>query len=275
MVQNKPVRKTASPRATTGTCKSFFKIQDVKLELERRGKGKPLLLLQGEETHEADMAFVDELARTHQVLIPWPPGYGRSSLPNSIQNMDDIAYLYLELLDRLELGKVSLLGFSMGGWIAAEMATKDCARLGKMILVDPYGIKTGGASKRDIQDIYYLSAQKIARLKFHDPNNDPYHFPSMPARAVARVARHRETTARLCWEPYMHNPKLKPRLGRISIPTLVLWGAGDGIVRPSYGRAYAKAIPKARFKLIEKAGHLPHIEQPAVFMREVRRFLAT
>jgi pimeloyl-ACP methyl ester carboxylesterase len=72
----------------------------------------------------------------------------------------------------------------------------------------------------------------------------------------------------------MHNPKLKLRLGRINIPTLVLWGAGDGIVRPSYGRAYAEAIPKARFKLIEKAGHLPHIEQPAVFMREVRRFLA-
>ena len=187
MAQKKTVRKTARSRATTATRKSFFKIQEVKLELERRGKGKPLLLLQGEETHEAEMPFVDERARTHQLLIPWPPGYGRSSLPNSIQNMDDIAYLYLELLDRLDLGEVSVLGFSMGGWIAAEMATKDCSRLEKMILVDPFGIKTSGAAKRDIQDIYYLPAEKIVRLKFHDPKNDPRHFPSMPARAVARV----------------------------------------------------------------------------------------
>lgn len=253
---------------------SFYKIQDVKLEVERRGtRGRPLLLLQGEETHEAEMDFVDELAKKYRVIIPWPPGYGRSSRPDTVQNMDDVSYLYLELLDRLDLKNVSVLGFSMGGWIGAEMASKDCSRLGKMLLVDPYGIKLGGPYKRDIADMYYLPVNKVAKLKFHDVGNDPRDFKAMPARAVAAVARHRETTARFCWEPYMHNPKLRLRLARISIPTLLLWGANDGIVKPSYGKAYAKSIPKARFKLIQKAGHLPHIEQPAAFMREVRRFL--
>ena len=260
-------------KKNSGSSKNFFKIQEVRLEVEQRGRGRPLLLLQGEETHEAEMAFVDELADKHRVIIPWPPGFGRSSRPNSIQNMDDIAYLYLELLERLDVKKVSVLGFSMGGWIGAEMASKSCERLGRMILVDPYGIKLGGALKRDIADMYYLPAAKVQKLKFHNPKNDPRDFKAMPARAMARVARHRETTARFCWEPYMHNPKLKLRLNRIGIPTLLLWGASDGIVKPSYGRAYAKAIPEARFKLIPKAGHLPHIEQPAVFMREVRRFL--
>lgn len=252
----------------------FHKIQDVKLEVEERGRGRPLLLLQGEETHEAEMPFVGELAKKFRVIMPWPPGYGRSSRPNSIQNMDDIAYLYLELLDRLDLKKVSVLGFSMGGWIAAEMASKDCSRLSKMILVDAFGIKTGGPLKRDIQDIWYLPGEKVAKLKYHNVKNDTRDFHAMPAKAVHRIAQHRETTARLCWEPYMHNPKLRLRLNRVSIPTLVLWGKNDGIVKPTYGKAYANAIPKARFKLIEKAGHLPHIEQPAAVTREINRFFA-
>ena len=260
-------------KKNTGGSTRFFKIQDVNLEVEQRGRGRPLLLLQGEETHEAEMDFVDELAKKHRVIIPWPPGFGRSSRPDSIQSMDDIAYLYLELLDRLDLKKVSVLGFSMGGWIGAEMASKDCSRLSKMMLVNAFGIKLGGALARDIADVYYLPAAKVTRMKFHDPKNDPRDFKTMPARAVARVALHRETTVRFCWAPYMHNPKLKLRLSRISIPTRILWGASDRIIKPSYGRAYAKAIPKARFKLIPKAGHLPHIEQPAIFMREVRRFL--
>ena len=267
-------KKTGKTSGSSKSKSSFHKIQEVRLEVEERGRGRPLLLLQGEETHEAETPFVDELAKKFRVIIPWPPGYGRSTRPNSIHNMDDIAYLYLELLERLDLRKVYVLGYSMGGWIAAEMATKDCSRLAGMILVDAFGIKTGGATKRDIQDIYYLPADKVTRLKFHDVKNDPRHFPSMPARAVARVARHRETTARFCWQPYMHNPHLRLRLGRISIPTLVLWGASDGIVRPSYGKVYSKAIPKARFKLIQKAGHLPHIEQPAAVMREINRFFA-
>ncbi len=264
-------RKTPnSPKSTS----KFHRIQEVKLEVEERGRGRPLLLLQGEETHEAEMKFVDELAGKFRVIIPWPPGYGRSTRPDTIQNMDDIAYLYLELLERMDLKKVLVLGFSMGGWIAAEMASKDCSRLSKLMLVNAFGIKTGGPLKRDIQDIYYLPVEKVTRLKFHSAKNDPRDFHAMPDKAVHRIAQHRETTARLCWEPYMHNPHLKLRLSRVSVPTLVLWGKSDGIIKPAYGKAYAKAIPKARFKLIEKAGHLPHIEQPAAVTREINRFFA-
>ena len=81
------------------------------------------------------------------------------------------------------------------------------------------------------------------------------------------VARNREATARYAWSPYMHDPKLKGRLHRIRIPTLLLWGAADRILSEAYGRAYCAAIPGARFETIERAGHFPHLEQPEEFAR--------
>src|SRR4051812_32935532 len=102
-----------------------IEVGGVKLEAERRGAGKPLLLLTGEEQLEVDAAFVEELARTHEVIIPSPPGFGHSERPDWITSPDDIAYLYLDLIKTLGLTNVTVVGFSLGGWIAAEMATKN------------------------------------------------------------------------------------------------------------------------------------------------------
>jgi pimeloyl-ACP methyl ester carboxylesterase len=111
-------------------------------------------------------------------------------------------------------------------------------------------------------------------LKWHDPEKGKRDFASMPDEKLAVIARAIETTARLCWEPYMHNPKLKHRLHRIKVPTLVVWGASDGIVSAdTYGAGYANLIPGAKLKVIPEAGHLPHLEQPAAFKSVLAGFM--
>lgn len=96
----------------------------------------------------------------------------------------------------------------------------------------------------------------------------------MSDEALVVHARNREALCLYAWHPYMYNPQLPRWLGAIDVPTLVLWGESDGVVRPEYGRAYAGMIPDARFEPIARAGHHPEIEQPEAFADHVARFLA-
>ncbi|HWG07256.1 MAG TPA: alpha/beta hydrolase, partial [Beijerinckiaceae bacterium] len=187
---------------------------------------------------------------------------------------DDIAYLYLDLLERLKLGPCPVIGFSLGGWIALQMAIKDDSRFSKLILVDPYGVKIGGPTDRDIQDIWTLHPDKVVRLKWADPDKGKRDFTIMSEEDLGIVARNIESFARFCWDPYMHDPKLKHRLHRVEVPTLFVWGEKDGIITPDYGRAFSKLIKGAEFVIIADAGHYPQIEQPQAFLRQVRSFLA-
>lgn len=134
-------------------------------------------------------------------------------------------------------------------------------------------MKIGGPYDVDIQDIWTAHPDQVAAWKWHDPAKGKRDFPSMDDDALAIVARNVESFARFCWEPYMHNPKLKRRLHRIKAPTLVVWGEDDGIASAAYGRAYASLIPGAAFKTIAEAGHAPHIEQPDVFATMLHDFL--
>jgi pimeloyl-ACP methyl ester carboxylesterase len=246
---------------------------ELQLEIERRGKGPPLLLLPGEEALEREATFLDELADHYEVIIPSPPGFGRSTRPDWVTHPDDIAYMMLDVVHGLGLRDVPVLGFSFGGWIAAEMATKDDGFISKLVLVDPYGIKTGKPTEREIADIWLLHPDEVMARKWHDLAKGQRDFPAMSEDALKIVARNNESFARFGWEPFMHNPKLKHRLHRIKVPTLLIWGEHDGIVSPNYGEAYRSLIPGARLAVIPAAGHLPHIEQPQAFLAELKAFL--
>ncbi len=252
---------------------SVVAIGDAEIELRRFGTGKPLLLLSGEDLLEPDAPFAAELAAEFEIFAPSPPGFGASNRPEWITAPDDIAYLYLSLIEQLGLDNVTVLGCSLGGWIAAEMATKNDARLARLVLVDPYGIKPGGPAERDIADIWQLSPAKVATLKWRNPESAKRDTAKLSDAQLGMIARNRESFARFCWEPYMHNPKLKHRLARIGVPTLLIWGEADGIVTPSYGAAYAKLIPGAAFKTVPDAAHYPHLEQKDLFLRLIRDFL--
>jgi pimeloyl-ACP methyl ester carboxylesterase len=252
----------------------ILKIQDFEIEVERRGSGAPLVLLYGEEALELEAPFLDELATTNEIIILSPPGFGKSNRPDSVGNPDDISYVMLDALDALGLEDVTLMGCSFGGWIAAEIATKNSARIKQLILVDPYGIKVSDRWTRDIQDIWFLTAEDVQDRKYSDTKNGDIDYTVMADEKLEIIARNRESLALFGWQPYMHNPKLKSRLHRINVPTLVVWGVDDGIVTTDYGKAYTAEIPGAKFEAIKQAGHYPQIEQPAAFVKLVSSFIA-
>jgi pimeloyl-ACP methyl ester carboxylesterase len=236
------------------------------------GSGAPILVLHGAGGLAPDAPFLSGLAAHGRVIAPTHPGFGHAVLPDWIDSVDDLAYIYLDFLAALDLHGVTVIGFSMGGWLAAEIAVKSTARIARMILVDAVGIKISDRLTRDIVDIFATDPREVQRLAFHDPSKAP-DIAALPDEALEVIARNREASALYLWEPYAHNPKLTRRLHRIDVPVLVLWGESDGIVTPAYGRAYAERIPGARFELIPNAGHAPQIEAPAAFVNQVARFL--
>jgi pimeloyl-ACP methyl ester carboxylesterase len=176
-------------------------------------------------------------------------------------------------MDRRGLGRVDVVGSSLGGWLAAEIATKVPERIGKLALVGPVGVKLGPADKLDIPDIFAMAQDKVMRLVFHDVAKGKLDTANMTDEQLMVIARNRETTALLTWEPWMHNPKLRHRLHRIASPTLFIRGASDGLVSAGYVDDYAKLIPNARVTTIAAAGHAPQLEQPAEFARVLFGFL--
>ncbi len=251
-------------------------VNGIAIEMTERGKGRPLLFLHpGHPAGRLDprAEVLDLLARGRRVLAPTHPGFGTLPAPSQLTTVDDLAYLYLDLMERLDLDGAVVLGVSLGGWIAAEMAVKSTARISALILVDAVGIKAGGREARDIADIYAVPDRELAELVYADPARMAPNPRTLPESELVLMARSRESTGRYAWTPYMHDPKLKGRLHRVNVPTLVAWGVADRVVTADYGRAYAAAIPGARFTTIEGAGHFPHLEQPAAFARHVESFI--
>ncbi len=253
----------------------FLTIQGMKIEVERMGSGSPMLVLLSEEAaYERTSPFIQELARTHELVIPQAPGFGNSDRPDWIGSPDDISYIYLDMVEQLGLRNIPVLGLSLGGWIAAEMAVKDDSFISKLVMVNPFGVKIGGPFDRDIQDIWTLHPAKVAELKYYDTDFGKRDYSNTPEAEITIVARNLESFARFCWDPYMHNPKLKIRLPRIKVPTQFIWGENDGVASVAYGKAYSQQIPGASFVTVPKAGHYPQIEQPAAVAQLVNAFFA-
>lgn len=248
------------------------RIADVDLVLFETGQGSPVLFLHGAGGFGERQPFVAPLSARRRLIAPSHPGFGKSGLPDWLDSIDDIAHLYLELMDRLGLDKIDLVGASIGGWIAAEMATKVPERVRKLVMVGPVGVKVGSADKLDIPDIFAMPQADVNRLVFHDPGNAP-DLNKMSDDELAILFRNRETTALLVWEPWMHNPKLRHRLHRVTAPALFVRGASDGLVSADYLKTYAGFLPNARTLTIPAAGHAPHLEQAEAFVSAVLEFL--
>ncbi len=258
--------------ATNHLASELVPVGGAALELYDRGAGRAILLLHGAGGLKHGAPFLAALNAHARVIAPSHPGFGGSPLPDWIASIDDLAYLYLDLLDQLDLHDVTLVGMSMGGWIAAEIAIKCGHRLARLVLADPVGIKPSGREVRDIPDLWALDDATVAKLLLHDPSTAP-DYTTMSDADLAIVARNREAAALYLWEPYMHNPQLLLRLHRVQIPTLFIRGASDGLVSDTYVRAYSAAIPGSHVVTIERAGHLPAIEQPTAFVDTILSFM--
>jgi pimeloyl-ACP methyl ester carboxylesterase len=248
-------------------------VQGIELEVLRRGSGRPLLVLHGFHAIDPRAPFVDLLAAHAEVIAPSHPGFGHSPRPDDFDTVYDLVHLYLDVLDGLREEKVTLVGLSFGGWLAAEIAATCAHRLDRLVLVDALGIKVSDRETPDILDVFNTSPKEVRRRSWHAPDRWAPDFDAMTDDELVVYHREWESLCLYGWRPYMYNPRLRRWLGRISVPTLVLWGEGDQVVTPAYGRAYAAAIPGARFEAVAGAGHHPHVEQPEPFVGRLVAFL--
>jgi pimeloyl-ACP methyl ester carboxylesterase len=253
---------------------AWLTLHGIRLELVERGAGRPILWLHGEEGLDPDATFLDRLAECGHVIAPSHPGFGHSPEVDSVDTVDDLSYLYLDLLAERDARDALVIGASLGGWIAAELAVKSTARLARLVLVAPLGIKVGDREARDIPDIWALDPEEVLRLQYADPSRAAVDYTKLSEDRGTVIARNREASVLYAWDPYFHNPKLKHRLHRIDVPALLLWGADDRFVTPGYyGAAYQALIPGARLETIAGAGHFPHLEQPHAFAERVAAFV--
>ena len=261
--------------AAGGVKRTTLEIAGAELELNEIGSGASVLFLHGGQGPVPGLPFFARLAKSagRRIIMPSHPGFGGSSLPDWLDCCDDIAHIYLELMDKLSIPHAAVIGASIGGWIAAEMATKAPERFSHLVLIAPVGIKTGPVDKLDIPDLFATPPEKLQAMLFHAPDKFRADPTKMSDEQLLAAVRAREALALLAWEPYMHNPKLIHRLHRISSPTLMLRGASDGIVSATYAAAYARLIPKARLETIPATGHVPHVESPDATAVLIRGFL--
>jgi pimeloyl-ACP methyl ester carboxylesterase len=257
---------------------TIMKIAGIDLEVLDSGDGtaatsKPLLFLHSGMGYDPWQPFVEGIAKQRRVIAPSHPGFGKSGLPEWLDSIDDVAYLHLELLDRLGVEQADMVACSVGGWIGAEMASKAPQRFRNLVLVSPVGVKLGSPDKLDIPDVFAMPQADFDKLVYKDPARVLPDFSKLPDDDLAAVFRARETLALLVWEPWMHNTKLKRRLHRVSAPTMFVRGDSDGLVSANYLEGYAKLLPNARTKTISGAGHLPHLEQPQALAAAISEFL--
>jgi pimeloyl-ACP methyl ester carboxylesterase len=244
----------------------YVEVDGCKTHLRRGGRGEPLLFLHGANGAPVVLPFMEKLAQRFDVLVPEHPGYGKSDEPEWLENIHDIAYFYLDFLKQLNLKNVTVVGSSMGGWIAMEMAVRDTSRLKSLVLSSPAGIAAPGVRAADI---FLMAPEEMVRNLFVDQK-----------LAEARLAqpedidislKNRHTTARLAWEPRLHDPYLPKWLHRIDVPVKIVWGRQDRILPVAFVDVYRKLLPKAEISILENCGHLPHAEKPDEFVEIICR----
>src|SRR5207302_44237 len=162
----------------------------------------PLLFLHPSIGIEPEAPVLARLSARMHVIAPTHPGFGRSEAPKSFDTVDDLAYFYLDLLDMLDLRDAAVVGVSLGGWIAAEIAIKSTARMSHLVLANPVGIKAGSREHRDVADIFAISEDDFLDIAYHDANAGKRDYKTMPDADLKVVARNREATARYAWSPY-------------------------------------------------------------------------
>jgi pimeloyl-ACP methyl ester carboxylesterase len=237
---------------------------------QRDGTGQPVLVLHGGAGPRSVQGLAGLLPGDSTVLTPTHPGFDGQPRPDWFDSVPDLAVAYLDLLDLLKLDRVLVVGSSIGGWIAAEMATRDTrGRIGGVVLLNAVGIDPAEGRLTDTRD---LNPAQLGELAFVNPalRLDPSTLTD--EQRAAGLANQR-TLAVYAGEPFMYDPKLRHRLRRVDAPVLVVWGEQDGIATVDYGRSYAQAFPRGRFVLAPGAGHFPHIEAAALTAASIEEFV--
>lgn len=241
------------------------------LAAQVQGRGRPVLLLHGAGGPGQFGPVVEALAATRRVIAPVHPGFDGTECPPELSTVEDLAFLYLDLLDQLDDGPVDVIGFSLGGWIALELALLGGAQVRSLTVVGAPGIAAPGAPVGDI--FGWPPEERLRRLVFD---------PALAARLSdvpvdeAEVERRRQNWQRttvLAQAAGWRSTRLETWLHRLRMPVHVVWGAEDALFPVALAHAYATRLPHAALTVLGQCGHLAHLERPAELLRSLGGFL--
>ena len=252
---------------------TFPIIAGKKTQLTVGGEGPPLLYLHSAGGETDWMPFHAELAKHFTVYLPAHPGFADSKGLEQIKDIYDLAWHYVDFLTEQKLGPVPVVGFSLGAWTAVELAILRPQLVKKLVLVNAAGIRVPDAK---MGELFIDDLAKLRQLLFFDQNDPsiPLAMPkSLDDARIIQWLKAREATARVAWNPYLHNPRLPQHLRRVECECLVLWGRHDKLLPLPIGEYYAKNLPHARLEIIEQCGHMLPFEKPAEFVAKVTQFL--
>ncbi len=248
-----------------------LEVDGVRLCTQSAGRGNPAIFLHGAAGAPVWLPYYDLLAGAYALTIPDHPGFGRSDNPDWIRTVDDIAMLYLDLFETLDVRGVHLIGHSLGGLIAAELAIRDRSRIASLTLIDPAGLRVKGVP---IADNFIWTPEETAYALYYDRAYAERVLAAVPSDEEAHIiVANRFSAAKLAWQPRWYDPDLPKWLHRVRVPTHVIWGAHDKLFPPAYADAWCALLPDARQFLVENAGHLPHVEQCASVSAATLAFL--
>lgn len=243
-----------------------------RVHLLRGGTGEPLLFLHAAGGAGQWHEYLQLLAGRFEVFAPDHPGFGGSDEFAEVEAMDDLVYHYLDVIERLGLDCPHVVGGSFGGWIGAELAVQAPYSISSLTLLGAAGLRI---PEHPIADLFLMTPPQLAAALFHDPAKAAAVFPAEPdIDTILAAYRDNTALARFSWTPYMSNPKLERRLGRITVPSLVVWASDDKLVPIAHAHRYAERIPNARFALVGDCGHAMYFERPQEFADITAEFIA-
>jgi len=249
----------------------MLSVAGVQTHLLRGGRGAPLLVLPPEFAAGRWFPYHDALAARFQVFAPDHLGFGESARPDWLDSIEDLVFHYVDLLDTLGLERAAIIGTSLGGWIAAELAAAHPHRVERLVLVGAAGVKVDDVERFDV---FVHPIEETLRHLFYDQSRCAQLLSTdLGPEVIVRAYRESTTMARLTWNPYLYNPKLERRLRRVTAPTLILWGREDTFLPLPHGEAYARLIPHATLHVIAECGHFVPFEQTEAFLQHVIPFL--
>jgi pimeloyl-ACP methyl ester carboxylesterase len=234
------------------------------------GSGDPVVFLHG-AGGLIWTPLLEALAERFTVHAPEHPGANQTDLVH-LRDLWDLVLYYDDLLDALGLETTALVGHSFGGMVAAELTANSRRRIERLVLISPIGFWRDDAP---VADLAGISPKRLVELLLHDPSSPlaaSLTPPKDDPRALFENAVRMASILHFIWP--LPDKGLKRRIHRITAPTLLLWGAGDQLVSPVYAEEFASRLTDSRLELIDDAGHLPHLEQPAATSERVLKFLA-
>ena len=230
-----------------------------KVFIRRGGSGQPLLFLHGAGGIPGWAPFLDSLSDSFEVIAPDHPTFGQSGEPDWVEKIDDLAYFYLDFMKSEGLENVHLVGQSLGGWLACEIAVRSTERLASLTLVGAAGIRIKG---KPIADIFIMDDEELANALFTSDALVKQTLAMEPTEdQMDIIIKNKVATARLGWQPRLFNPGLRKWLHRIDVPTQIVWGDSDGIFPEPYAHEFKKYLPDAPLTVFPACGHDPMAEK--------------